>query len=123
MFTGYNPYQPQYRQPQYQQQIPQQQAYTLPMIHADIIQIDSIEQGENFGVGIGQTQMMITKDESIICIKTALNNGQYDFTVYRKEEKKSTPTPDYITRQEVEEMIKGLKVNEPIPKLTESAEQ
>lgn len=122
MFTGYNPYQPQYRQP-YQQPIPQQQAYTLPMIHADIIQIDSIEQGENFGVGIGQTQMMITKDESVICIKTALNNGQYDFTVYRKEEKKSTPQPDYVTRSEVEEMLKGLKVNEPIPKLTESAEQ
>lgn len=111
------PYQP-YRQPQYQQQIPQPQVYTLPTIHADIIQIDSIEQGENFGVGIGQTQMMITKDESIICIKTALNNGQYDFTVYRKEEKKSTPTPDYVTRSEVEEMLKGLKINEPIREFT-----
>lgn len=115
------PYQP-YRQPQYQQPIQQQQVYTLPTIHADIIQIDSIEQGENFGVGIGQTQMMITKDESVICIKTALNNGQYDFTVYRKGEKKSTPTPDYVTRQEVEEMLKGMIKNEPIPELTESAE-
>lgn len=111
-----NMYQQSYqRQPVPQQQpYVQPQAYTLPMIHADIIQVDSEQQAENFGVAAGTTQMMAARDDSAFFIKTVYGNGHYDFDVYEKRPQKAVEAPDYVTRSELDslrEEIESLKSN------------
>jgi hypothetical protein len=54
-----------------------------PTVHADIIQIENEAAGENEPVDAGTSQMMITKDESAILIKSVLANGETIMDVYR----------------------------------------
>jgi len=72
---------------QMQQAQPQQmqnQAYTLPTIHAEIVQVDDEQVAKNFNVAVGASQMMIAKDDSAIFIKTAYANGESKLDVYEK---------------------------------------
>lgn len=91
-------------------QIPQpQQIYTPPTIHAEIIQVGSEQEAENFGVGTGCTQMMCAKDDSAFFVKTVYANGQTEFTVYEKRIPKPVPKPDFVTRAELEQAIANLR--------------
>ena len=110
MYGSYynNPYQ-QYNSYQ-QQTVPQPaQQLTPPTIHADIIQIDNISAADNFPVGAGQSQLLMTRDDSAIVIKSVLANGQPVTTVFKRqnpEQKKPEINPaDYITRDEFERRI------------------
>ena len=107
-------YQPQYQQPynNFQNgnnQIPQQaspQMMTPPTIHAEIVQINDKNEAVNFPVGAGQAQMMITKDDSVIFIKSAFANGQSNLVEYvRKAPEPQTVSADYITRDEFERRL------------------
>lgn len=74
-------YQPQYQTPyggfqggnnQMQQQAQTApQMMTPPTIHAEIVQIADRNEALNFPVGAGQAQMMITRDDSTIFVKSA----------------------------------------------------
>lgn len=77
-----------------------------PTVHADIIQIETEAAGENEPVDAGTSQMMITKDEQTILIKTVLANGETTMDVYRRQprmEKKADA--EYVTREEFEKRI------------------
>lgn len=104
-------YNQQYRQMQqpYTQpmQMPQP-TYTLPTVHADIVQVASREEGKSFGVAPGQTQMMMLRDESAIFIKTALNHGQYSFDEYYRKEPEEQEQVEYITKAEFDKRISEL---------------
>ena len=118
--VNYQPYYPQYQayqpvQPQPMQQIQQQtqqQGMTPPTVHADIIQISSEQEGVNFPVAAGASQMMILKDESAIFVKTAFPNGQSTFVAYEKRPPKPAEKPVdfslYVTREELEERLAAL---------------
>ena len=106
-----------------QQNLPQQnlgaaQMMTPPTIHAEIVQINGKDEAVNFPVGTGQSQMMMTKDDSAIFIKTAYANGQSTLIKYTKEEVKpqETTNADYVTREEFEnriaEIMKSRKAEE-----------
>ena len=95
-------------QPVYQQQgqpvqAPGNPQMTKPTVHADIIQIENEAAGENEPVDAGTSQMMITKDESVIMVKSVLANGETTMEIYRKQPKaKKPPEPEYVTREEFE---------------------
>lgn len=126
--ASYQPFYPQ--QFQYQQQMQQaqqqaqavqpqqqpvqqqpQQMFTPPMIHAEIVQVASRGEVDSFPVGVGQSQMMILKDESAIFIKSAFANGQSTIEEYVRKPKTATPTADgFITREEFEQRLAELTV-------------
>lgn len=85
------------QQPSPQQQQPAAAAsMTPPTIHAEIVQVSSGEQGEQeakqYPVGAGMSQMMMSKDEEAIFIKTATPNG-YVLDVYIKRPPAPEPPP------------------------------
>ena len=109
-------YQPQYQVPyggfqggnnQMQQQAQTApQMMTPPTIHAEIVQIADRNEALNFPVGAGQAQMMITRDDSTIFVKSAFANGQSSLTEYvKKEPEPQKPQADYITREEFEKRL------------------
>lgn len=100
-----NGYYPQfnYRQSQMQQYVPQ--SISQPVIHADIIQVNSENEAENFGVAAGNTQLMCAKDDSAFYVKTCYPNGESRLEVYDRRQPKSPTKPDYITREELNEIL------------------
>lgn len=111
---NYVPFQPvqQPFQPAQQPFQAQAQAMTPPTIHADIVQVDGIQVAESYPVSVGVPQMMISKDESEIYIKTAYANGQYSIDIFKKQAKPvQTAAPnldDYLTKDEFESRIKAI---------------
>lgn len=105
-------YWPQYQQPQMMQpmQQPGQAAgnpqMTLPTVHADILQVADEEAMEKQPVDAGTSQMMITRDETVIGVKSVLANGESTLDIYRKQPKAAKPAePEYVTRAEFEKRI------------------
>ena len=79
---------------------------TKPTVHADIVQIENEAAGQNEPVDAGTSQMMITKDETAILIKSVLANGETTMDIYRKIPKAPKPAePEYVTRAEFERWI------------------
>lgn len=105
---AYQPY-PMYQQPQQLQQQPQQM--TLPTIHAEIVQVDNEEAAANYPVGAGMSQMMISKDDSMIFVKTAGQNG-VTLDVYEKRPPAPAATPfdpaAYVTKDELENRLAAI---------------
>ena len=101
------PYPNMMQQPMQPQQ-PAPQAMTPPMIHADIIQVAGEAEADAYPIAAGSPpQMMMSRDESEIYIKTMLASGQHELTVYAKR----APAPaksGYVTREELEERLRTL---------------
>lgn len=106
-----NGYQAPVPQAVYQQQgqpvqAPGSPQMTKPTVHADIIQIENEAAGENEPVDAGTSQMMITKDESVIMVKSVLANGETTMEIYRKQPKaQKPPEPEYVTREEFDRWV------------------
>lgn len=111
---GYQPYYPQQQYTNINQQMPvqNQQAMTLPTIHAEIIQVDNEQAAENYPLAAGASQMMIAKDDSAIYVKTMFANGQYNLDVFvKRPPRQKQPEIDpnlYITREEFEQRLQSL---------------
>ena len=87
-----------------------------PTVHADIIQIENEAAGESEPVDAGTSQMMITKDESVILIKSVLANGETTMDIYRKQPKaEKPPEPEYVTREEFDRWVAEMSKQEPAP--------
>ena len=97
-------------QPQQMQQPMQPQPTTPPMIHADIIEVSSIEAMKSYPVGAGQTQMFSTQDESAIGIKTMRQDGTFDLDIYLKQA--TEPAPEYMTREQVADIVRQMMGSE-----------
>ena len=118
-------YWPQYPQ-QMMQPVPQagqaaqNPQMSLPTVHADILQVADEEAMEKQPVDAGTSQMMITKDETVIGVKSVLANGESTMDIYRKQPRVQKPAePEYITREEFEqrmaEMIRAEREKERTP--------
>jgi hypothetical protein len=87
----------------------QAQMMTPPTIHAEIVQIADRNEAVNYPVGAGQAQMMITRDDSTIFVKSAFANGQSSLTEYvKKAPEPQKPVDDFITREEFERRLAEL---------------
>lgn len=89
---------------------------TPPTIHADIVQVDGEEAASAYPVGAGASQMMISKDDSAIYVKTASANGQASMDVFVKR----PPAPKepafdpsvYVRKDEIESIVrKAIETN------------
>lgn len=108
-YQQFYPQQMGFQQPVNVSQQTQQQMMTPPTIHAEIVQIADRNEAANFPVGAGQAQMMITRDDSAIFIKSAFANGQCSLVEYiRKAPEPQVPAADYVTREEFERRIAEL---------------
>lgn len=118
-YPGQQPYMdPQFNRIHWQQvaQTAQQPAaaasMTPPTIHAEIIQVSNGEQGEleviQYPIGAGQSQMFITRDDSVIFIKTATANG-YKLDIFDKRPPAPQPAPfnpdEYVRRDALPGLI------------------
>lgn len=95
-FTRLYGVQPGQQNAQQQSQQPAQQAMTRPTIHAEIIQVSNGEAGDQevarYPLGVGQPQMFITQDESVIYVKECTQNGAI-LDVYPRRPPAPTPPP------------------------------
>lgn len=108
-YQQYYPQQTNFQQPIGMNQQAQPQMMTPPTIHAEIVQVSNRQEALNFPVGAGQAQMMITKDDSSIFVKTAFANGQSNLVEYtRKVPEPEGLSADYITREEFERRLAEL---------------
>ena len=83
---------------------------TPPTIHADIIQVSSEQEALNIPVNAGASKMMMLRDDSAIFIKSVDPNSQPTMDIYRREAQSIIPSPsDYVTRDELNEILKGFK--------------
>lgn len=105
--VGYQQYFPPQYGGSYAPQQASQQLMTPPTIHAEIVQIGGEDEAMSFPVGAGQSQMMMTRDDSAIFIKTAYANGQSSIAKYVREKAKPQQdlSADYVTREEFEKRI------------------
>lgn len=118
-YQPFNPYQAyqtyqnyqNYQQPVQQTQ-QQNQAYTLPTIHAEIVQVDDEQTAKNFNVAAGSSQMMIAKDDSAIFVKTAYPNGESKLDIYEKRVAQASAInpeiSDYVTVEMMEKRLEEL---------------
>ena len=75
-------------------------------------------------VDAGTSQMMITKDETVIGIKSVLANGEITMEIFRKQPKAAKPAePEYITREEFEQRIAAMiRAAEPVREICSEPE-
>lgn len=101
--TYQNPYAYAFQQ-QAQQQMQQAQMQqapqmmTPPTIHAEIVQVANEAAGEQFPVGVGASQMMITRDERTIMVKSASQNG---VTVEYYDKREPAPPARQIAPEDI----------------------
>jgi F0F1-type ATP synthase epsilon subunit len=104
--------QPVQQMQQVQPQQMQNQAYTLPTIHAEIVQVDDEQAAKNFNVAVGTSQMMIAKDDSAIFVKTAYANGESKLDVYEKRLSQTDTAvqnfDNYVTTEMLEKRLQEL---------------
>ena len=110
-YPQYYPYQQMVNMQQPTQQV-QQQTFSPPTIHAEIVQVDNEQAAINYPVGAGSSQMMIAKDDSAIFIKSALQNGQTTLDVFIKRPP-APPKPEldpanYVTWDGLKEYLTSL---------------
>ena len=92
-------------------------AYQQPQgRYVEVVPVDTEEAAESFPVGVGQTQILMAKDDSFIAVKSVGVNGQSSFQVYVKRPKPA-PKPaydlsDYVTKDELNERLKALTTRE-----------
>lgn len=100
--TNY-PYMQYQQTPQYQQN-----QYTPPTIRAEIIQVGDEQEVQNYPLAAGATQMFMSKDDKCIFIKTAYANSPAQIVRYNREEPKTEPPVEYVTREELDRRLNGI---------------
>lgn len=104
---NYGYQQPQRVVPQQYQQQYQQPQMSPPTVHADIIQVDSPEAVKGFQIAPGTSQMFITRDETMILVKS---DTGIDTFVKRPPEPEKPPfdTSSFVTKEELEQRLSSL---------------
>jgi len=95
---------------------------SLPTVHAEILQVENQQAMERQPVDAGTSQMMISKDETIIGVKSMLANGEYTLDIYEKRKPEpKPPAPEYVTREEFEKRLsEALKAAEDAKRYAEA---
>ena len=93
MYTGF-PYQvPQFQQPA-----------------VDIGQVSSEQEAVNAYVAAGRSKIMFSADDKTVYVKCVSMNGQASMDIFdRRAAEPVLPAPDYVTRQELNQMLEALK--------------
>lgn len=103
-----------------------QQPITPPTIHAEIIQIGSVNDAERYPLAAGGKQMFVTQDESAFILKEQQQTG-YILTIYdRRPPEPPAPAIDpakFVTHDELEERLAKLAAARPARTATAKEEK
>ena len=92
MYTGF-PYQvPQFQQPA-----------------VDIGQVGSEQEAVNAYVAAGRSKIMFSSDDKTVYVKCVGMNGQSSMDIFDRRSQPVLPTPDYVTRDELNQVLEALK--------------
>jgi len=76
----------------------------------DIGQVSSEQEAVNAYVAAGRSKIMFTADDQMVFVKSVSMNGQTSMDVFvRRTETPQTAASDYVTRDELNEILRGLK--------------
>ena len=94
--------------------------YQQPL--ADIGQVNSEQEAINAYVPAGRSRIMFTADDKTVYVKCVSMNGQTSMDIFDRRVSAPVPAPsEYVTREELDRMLKALKSPEN-PVKTEVAE-
>jgi hypothetical protein len=94
--------------------------YQQPM--TDIGQVNSEQEAVNAYVAAGRSKIMFTADDKTVFVKSVGMNGQVSMDIFdRRLPAPVLPAPDYVTREELNQMLEALKPAKKAVK-TEAAE-
>ena len=81
-----------------------------PQSIVDIGQANSEQEAINAYVQAGRSKIMFSSDDQTVFVKCVGMNGQATMDIFdRRSPAPVLPTPDYVTREELTEILKGLK--------------
>lgn len=76
----------------------------------DIGQVNSEQEAVNAYVAAGRSKIMFSQDDRTVYVKCVSMNGQTSMDIFdRRPTEPVLPTPDYVTREELKEMLEALK--------------
>ena len=81
-----------------------------PQSLADIGQANSEQEAVNAYVAAGRSKIMFTPDDRTVYVKCVSINGQVTMEAFdRRQKQADLPASNYVTKEEVAEMIEALK--------------
>lgn len=84
--------------------------YQMQQPRTDIGQVGSEQEAVNAYVAAGCSKIFFTPDDSMVFVKSVGMNGQTAMDVFvRRTVRPVEPVSDYVTREELAEMLKALK--------------
>jgi hypothetical protein len=88
----------------------------------DIGQVNNEQEAVNAYVAAGSSKIMFTPDDKTVFVKCVSMNGQTSMDIFdRRASEPVLPTPEYVTREELDRALKALKSPKNTAK-TEAAE-
>lgn len=82
--------------------------YQQPM--TDIGQVNSEQEAVNAYVAAGRSKIMFTADDRTVFVKSVSMNGQVSMDIFdRRHPEPVLHAPDYVTREELNQMLEALK--------------
>ena len=82
--------------------------YQQPM--TDIGQVNSEQEAINAYVNAGRSKIMFSSDDRTVYVKCVSMNGQTSLDIFDRRPSEPVPPPsDYVTREELNQMIEALK--------------
>ena len=76
----------------------------------DIGQVNNEQEAVNAYVAAGRSKIMFTADDKTVFVKSVGMNGQVSMDVFdRRLPAPVLPAPDYVTREELNQMLESLK--------------
>ena len=88
----------------------------------DIGQVNNEQEAVNAYVAAGRSKIMFTADDKTVFVKSVGMNGQVTTDIFdRRPPAPVLPAPDYVTREELNQMLEALKPAKKAVK-TEAAE-
>ena len=88
----------------------------------DIGQVNNEQEAVNAYVAAGRSKIMFTADDKTVFVKSVSMNGQVSMDTFdRRLPAPVLPAPDYVTREELNQMLEALKPAKKAVK-TEAAE-
>ena len=76
----------------------------------DIGQVNSEQEAVNAYVAAGRSKIMFTADDRTVYVKCVSMNGQVSMDIFdRRHPEPVLPAPDYVTREELNQMLESLK--------------
>lgn len=81
-----------------------------PQSLVDIGQVNSDQDAVNAYVAAGRSKILFSQDDKTVYVKCVSMNGQTSMDIFdRRPTEPVLPTPEYVTKEELNQMLEALK--------------